>query len=73
VLSCDLQLTGQVDPMAGQNGTVTLNNMTLTYGTDWTLDPNGLIIHLLGTACTTLKTLQNPTVDATFSCGAVIF
>jgi hypothetical protein len=73
VLSCDLQLTGQVDPMAGQNGTVTLNNMTLTYGTDWTLDPNGLIIHLLGTACTTLKNSQNPTVDATFSCGAVIF
>jgi hypothetical protein len=73
VLSCDLQLTGQVDPMAGQSGTVTLNNMTLTYGTDWTLDPNGLIIHLLGTACTMLKSLQNPAVDATFSCGTVIF
>jgi hypothetical protein len=73
VLSCDLQLSGQVDPTAGQNGTVTLNNVTLNYGTDWTLDPNGLIIHLVGTACTTLKTSQNPTVDATFACGAVIF
>jgi hypothetical protein len=73
VLSCDLQLTGQVDPTEGQNGTVTLNNMTLNYGTDWTLDANGLTIHLLGTACTTLKNAQNPTVDATFACGAVIF
>ncbi|HEX8106240.1 MAG TPA: vWA domain-containing protein [Kofleriaceae bacterium] len=73
VLSCDLQLTGQVDPTAGQNGTVTLNNMTLNYGTDWTLDANGIVIHLLGTACDKLKSSQNPTVDATFACGAVIF
>ena len=73
VLSCDLQLSGQVDPTEGQNGTVTLNNMTLNYGTDWTLDPNGLIIHLLGNACTTLKNSQNPVVDATFACGAIIF
>lgn len=73
VLSCDLQLSGQVDPTAGQNGTVTLNNMTLNYGTDWTLDPNGLVIHLLGNACTMLKSSQNPVVDATFACGAVIF
>jgi hypothetical protein len=73
VLSCDLQLSGQVDPTAGQNGTVTLNNMTLNYGTDWTLDPNGLIIHLIGNACTTLKNSQNPIVDATFACGAIIF
>ena len=73
VLSCDLQLTGQVDPTAGQNGTVTLNNMTLNYGTDWTLDPNGLIIHLIGNACTTLKNTQDPQVDATFACGAIIF
>ncbi|HEX3477194.1 MAG TPA: vWA domain-containing protein [Kofleriaceae bacterium] len=73
VLSCDLQLSGQVDPTAGQNGTVTLNNMTLNYGTDWTLDPNGLIIHLIGNACTTLKNSQDPVVDATFACGAIIF
>jgi hypothetical protein len=73
VLSCDLQLSGQVDPTTGQNGTVTLNNMTLNYGTDWTLDPNGLVIHLLGSACNTLKNSQNPQVDATFACGAIIF
>jgi hypothetical protein len=73
VLSCDLQLSGQVDPMAGQNGTVTLNNMTLSYGTDWTLDPNGQIIHILGTACTTLKNTPDAKVDATFACGAIIF
>lgn len=72
VLSCDLQLSGQVDPMAGKNGTVTLNNTTLTYSTDWTLDANGLTLHLLGDACTMLKNSQNPVVDATFSCGVVI-
>ncbi len=73
VLSCDLQLTSHVDPMAGPNGTVTLNNMTLNYNTDWTLDPNGTVIHLVGNACTMLKNAQDPVVDVTFACGAVIF
>jgi hypothetical protein len=73
VLSCDLTLSGKVDAASGQSGTVTLNGMPLTYGTDWTLDPNGTVIHLLGNACNTLKTSMNPSVDATFSCGAVIF
>ncbi|HEX4419488.1 MAG TPA: VWA domain-containing protein [Kofleriaceae bacterium] len=72
-VSCDLKLSGQVDSTAGQGGTVTLNGTNLTYGTDWTLDMDGVTIHLLGTACNTLKTTTNPTVDATFSCGAVIF
>jgi hypothetical protein len=72
VLSCDLTLSGQVDAADGQSGIVTLNGMNLTYGTDWTLDPDGLHIHLLGNACNVLKSSQNPTVDATFACGAVI-
>ena len=55
------------------NGTVTLNGMTLTYGTDWTVDPNGMVIHLLGNACNTLKASSNPNVDASFPCGSVIF
>jgi hypothetical protein len=73
VLSCDLKLSGQVDATDGQSGNVTLNNAPLTYGTDWTLDPDGITIHLLAGACNTLKTTANPVVDATFSCGAVIF
>jgi hypothetical protein len=73
VLSCDLALTGHIDPSQAQSGTVTLDGMTLAYGTDWTLDPNGMVIHLLGTACNKLKSSTNPTVDAQFPCGAVIF
>ena len=72
VLSCDLSLTGMVDPMTACNGTVTLNGMTLTCGTDWQIDPNGMVIHLLGSACNTLKNSANPTVSASFPCGTVI-
>jgi len=73
VLSCDLTLSGRVDAAQGQSGTVTLNGMNLTYGTDWTLDPDGIHIHLVGNACNMLKTSANPMVDAAFACGAVIF
>jgi len=76
VLSCDLAISGgggTVDPAGAMNGTVTLNGMTLTYGTDWTVDPNGMVIHLLGNACNTLKASSNPNVDASFPCGSVIF
>ena len=60
VISCDLTINQQVDPATAPNATVTLNGMTLTYGTDWTLDPNGMTIHILGTACTTLKNDAEP-------------
>ena len=72
VISCDLSLTGMVDPSTANQGTVTLNGMVLMYGTDWVIDPNGMVIHLLGSACTTLQTSANPTVDAAFPCGVVI-
>lgn len=72
VLSCDLTLSGSIDPSQAMSGQVTLNGMVLTYGTDWTLDPNGMVIHLIGNACNTLKSSPNPTVDAAFPCGAVI-
>jgi hypothetical protein len=72
VVSCDLKLSGRVDATAGQAGDVRLNGAPLTYGTDWTLDADGVTIHLINTACTTLKTTANPVVDATFACGAVI-
>jgi hypothetical protein len=38
-----------------------------------TLDPNGMVIHIVGAACTTLKNTPNAVVDATFPCGSVIF
>jgi hypothetical protein len=74
VLSCDLALSGQVDPAtACTGGTVTLNGMTLTCGTDWKILPDGMTLELEGAACDTFKNSQGPTVTATFSCGSVIF
>ena len=73
VVSCDLTLSGAVNQSDGPLGTVTLDGTALVYNTDWTLDPDGLTVHLKGAACDTLKASANPTVDATFPCGAVIF
>jgi hypothetical protein len=73
VVSCDLKLNGHVDPGNAQGGIVKLNGTTLTFGSDWTINPDGMGISLIGNACTTLKNAANPTVSATFSCGAVIF
>jgi hypothetical protein len=71
VTSCDLMISGNIDQTTASEGTVTLNGMTLTYGTDWTL-LNGNTIELLGNACMTLQQSTNPVVDASFPCGAVI-
>ena len=73
VISCDLTINQQVDPASAPGAIVTLNGMNLTFGTDWTLDPNGMVIHIVGNACTTLKNTPNAVVDATFPCGSVIF
>ncbi|MEO6773684.1 MAG: vWA domain-containing protein [Kofleriaceae bacterium] len=73
VISCDLTINQAVDPASAPNATVTLDGANLTYGTDWTLDPNGMIIHIVGSACDTLKNTPNAMVDATFPCGSVIF
>ena len=71
VLSCELDLDGNVDVSQAASGTVILNGVPLTYGTDWELvDSN--TIRLLGGACTTLTTSASPTVTAEFPCGAVI-
>jgi hypothetical protein len=73
VLSCDLRLNGEIDPAIAPDGVVTINNTTtLTFGTDWRLDNDHITIHILGSACTTLKGLANPVVDAAFPCGTVI-
>ncbi|HEY1558928.1 MAG TPA: vWA domain-containing protein [Kofleriaceae bacterium] len=72
VLSCDLTLSGQVDPTQASQGTVTLNGMMLTYGTDWTVTGGGTTLELLGSACSMLEASTNPQVDASFPCGDVI-
>jgi len=71
VISCDLSLTGQIDPAQAMTGTVIINGQTLVYGTDWTLVGNNTI-RILGAACTSLKTANNPMVAAQFPCGSVI-
>ncbi|MBV8758579.1 MAG: VWA domain-containing protein [Deltaproteobacteria bacterium] len=71
VVSCDLMISGNIDPNQASGGTVTLNGQTLMYGTDWTL-VGGNTIHLQGAACDRLKNSASPTVDASFPCGSVI-
>lgn len=73
VVSCDLALSGHVDPADGPNGHLMLNDMNLIYGTDWTIDPDGMTVHLLGGACQTLKSSANPVVKGTFPCGTIIY
>ena len=72
VISCDLSLTSSIDATQAMNGTLTINGVTLMYGTDWTL-VGGNVIRVQGSACNTLKTTTNPSVSATFPCGSVIF
>jgi len=71
-LSCDLTISGMINPSQAMSGSLSINGMNLTYGTDWTLDANGMTIHVLGAACTSLESTPNPTIDASFPCGAVI-
>lgn len=71
VLSCDLMLTQGIDMTLAASGTVTLNGQTLMFGSDWIL-VNPTTIRLQGQACTTLKTAQNPSIQASFPCEAVI-
>jgi hypothetical protein len=74
VVSCDIKLNGKVEADNAATGVVTLNGTRLTFMTDWTLDPSGSVIHLIGNACATLKASATPAVKASFDCGgAVIF
>jgi hypothetical protein len=72
VISCDLAISGRVDANNAFQGVVTMNGNTLTYGTDWTVDPSGTTLQLLGSACDTFKSASNPTVDASFPCAVVV-
>ncbi len=73
VRDCKLKLSGQVDAGGAASGVVILNNVTLDFN-----DPNGwqlddpTTIELLGTACDTLKNVDNINLSASFACGAII-
>lgn len=71
VVSCELAINGTIDTQQAQSGSVTLNGTGLTYGQDWELVDTSTI-RLLGQACETLKSSQNPKVQASFPCGAVL-
>lgn len=71
VLSCELDLDGNVDASQASSGVVLLNGSPLNYGTDWEMvDSN--TIRLIGAACDTLKNSASPTVSAEFPCGAIL-
>jgi hypothetical protein len=71
VISCDLSLTATIDETQAMDGTLTINGVTQTFGTDWIL-VGGNTIRVQGAACTTLKTTTNPDVQATFPCGSIL-
>ena len=71
VASCDLSLDGDISPEQAAAGSVILNGMPLQYGSDWTLVGTNTI-HLEPGACMILQQSPNPTVTATFPCGAII-
>jgi hypothetical protein len=71
VVSCELSLDADLTVSQAEQGTVTLNGMDLTYGTDWEL-ASPTTIRLLGAACETLKTTTNPSVSAEFPCGVIV-
>jgi hypothetical protein len=71
IVSCDLAISGQIDPTTASAGTVTLDGHQLVYGTDWIV-VNGTTIELIGATCAAFETETHPVVDASFPCGVVI-
>jgi hypothetical protein len=71
VTSCDFKLSAT--PATGDMSTVdvTLDGMPLINGTDWTLDADGITLHVLGSACTSLRSANPPVLDATFACSVL--
>jgi hypothetical protein len=72
VVSCDLRLDTALDPADAPAGSVTIDGRELAFPTEWNLDADGVTIHILGNACTMLKSATNPVVDAAFPCGSII-
>lgn len=71
VISCELDINGQVSESGASAGIVRLNGQILTYGTDWVLADSDTI-RLVGAACDELSSTESPQVSAEFPCGVVI-
>ncbi|MEZ4366230.1 MAG: VWA domain-containing protein [Kofleriaceae bacterium] len=71
VVSCEVDLSAGVSADRAGSGTVTLNGVSLVYGTDWEL-ADADTLRLLGAACDTLQSAPEATVTASFPCGVVI-
>ena len=71
VLSCDLDLDGQIQQGRASEGVVTLNGRRLTFGTEWE-QVDADTIRLLGASCDELQSAANPQVSGEFPCGSVI-
>jgi hypothetical protein len=76
ILSCELDLSGQVDVNRASEGTVDLSGGScgaagpLDFGTEWEMVDSDTI-RVLGASCEALKT-GNCTLQATFACGTII-
>ena len=71
VTSCTFSLEGSVDEAYAAGGTVTLDGDELEYGVDWHLVDDSTI-ELLGAACEALKAGGQHTVEAYFTCEAIV-
>jgi hypothetical protein len=72
VTSCDFMLDNQIDPQNAHNGTVTVDGTTMTYGTDWTVLPDGKTLEFLGNECNTIKSGNVHDIEAEFPCRIII-
>lgn len=72
IASCDLALDHRIDPADAAGGTVTLDGSPLRFGTEWTLDADGITLHLLGDACDALARSPDAAIEAGFGCSTVI-
>ena len=72
VRTCIFKLSGAVETGAEKDGEVKLNGTLLTFNgpNGWRLnDP--VTLELVGTACTTFKTSDQVTLEASFPCGTI--
>jgi hypothetical protein len=73
VRNCRFSLNGTVAAGKEDTGLVTLDGQPLAYGDPdgWRL-MDGKTLELQGTACSTFKEADKPTLDASFGCGGII-
>jgi hypothetical protein len=71
VRTCSFKLEGAVDEAYASGGTVTLDGNELTYGVDWQLSDE-MTLELLGDACEAVMAGGEHTVEAYFTCEAIV-